>query len=374
MVAAESDKDVAGMLRPLEFNEQAHQILCSELKHLYTAVTRARVRVVIYDQDQANRAPLFHYLEKRQLCNATSVLGQTSPQGLAVESSAEEWQVQGKNLSERGMFHLAAKCFSKSGDVRAEHEAIAQHLVRHVAPTQLGNPAKLVEVYLEAAERFMAADNAELSVARCCYSAGVQAEKEGDVKRARAFFDLSGKAFAWLARADPANPANDKVLKRAIGCLRKGGSLNTAVELLVSRGYHLQAMKLLRDERQWSQAEAHGLDLFMARIDPDVNSKEASEMHNSDSFGGLTSAAMGPQLRRTGYLHEAMHVAVGDDDAGDSGVQDYLSVIESSAMDSKKTELIPAMLRLETRPSAEPFVPPSHEAKFPKRPTYSNLI
>jgi len=366
MVAAESNKDVAGMLRPLEFNEQAHQILCSELKYLYTAVTRARVRVVIYDQDQAKRAPLFYYLEKRQLCNATSVLGQTSPQGLAVESSAEEWQVQGKNLLQRGMFDLAAKCFSKSGDVRAEHEAIAQHLIWHVAPTQLGNPAKLVKVYLEAAESFMAAGNAELSVARCCYSAGVQAEKEGDAKRSRAFFELSGKVFAWLARADP---VNDKILKRAIGCLRKGGSLNTAVELLVSRGYHSQAMKL-----QGIQAEAHGLDLFMARIDPDVNSKEASEMHDSDSFGGLTSAAMGPQLRRTGYLHEAMHVAVGDDDAGDSGVQDYLSVIESSAMDSKKTELIPAMLRLETRPSAEPFVPPSHEAKFPKRPTYSNLI
>ena len=288
MVAAESNKDVAGMLRPLEFNEQAHQILCSELKYLYTAVTRARVRVVIYDQDQAKRAPLFYYLEKRQLCNATSVLGQTSPQGLAVESSAEEWQVQGKNLLQRGMFDLAAKCFSKSGDVRAEHEAIAQHLIRHVAPTQLGNPAKLVKVYLEAAESFMAAGNAELSVARCCYSAGVQAEKEGDAKRSRAFFELSGKVFAWLARADP---ANDKILKRAIGCLRKGGSLNTAVELLVSRGYHAQALKLLRDERQWSQAEAHGLDLFMARIDPDVNSKEASEMHDSDSLGGLTSTS-----------------------------------------------------------------------------------
>ena len=64
------------------------------------------------------------------------------------------------------------------------------------------------------------------------------------------------------------------------------------MELLVSRGYHSQALKLLRDERQWSQAEAqHGLDLFMERIDPDVNSKEASEMHDSDSLGGLTSTS-----------------------------------------------------------------------------------
>jgi hypothetical protein len=44
-------------------------------------------------------------------------------------------------------------------------------------------------------------------------------------------------------------------------------------------------------------------------------------------------------------------VAVGDDDVVEEhGVQDYLSVIESPELDSKKTELITAMLRLETRP------------------------
>ena len=56
----ESDSRIAGMLRTLEFDEQAHQILCSELKHLYTAITRARVRVIIYDEDAACRAPLFY--------------------------------------------------------------------------------------------------------------------------------------------------------------------------------------------------------------------------------------------------------------------------------------------------------------------------
>ena len=44
-------------------------------------------------------------------------------------------------------------------------------------------------------------------------------------------------------------------------------------------------------------------------------------------------------------------VAVGDDDAVEEhGVQDYLSVIESPATDSKKIELITDMLRLEMRP------------------------
>ena len=36
---------VTGMLRALEFSDREHQILCDELKHLYTAVTRARGRL-----------------------------------------------------------------------------------------------------------------------------------------------------------------------------------------------------------------------------------------------------------------------------------------------------------------------------------------
>ena len=60
-------------------------------------------------------------------------------------------------------------------------------------------------------------------------------------------------------------------------------------------------------------------------------------------------------------------VTVGDDDAvEDHGVQDHLSVIESPAMDSKKTELITAMLRLETRPHVLKVFSESHVA-WPRR-------
>jgi hypothetical protein len=86
--ATADNKEVAGVLRTLDFNEHSHAALCSELKHLYTAITRARVRVVIYDEDAASRAPLFYYLTRRGLCDTVSVLGQTSAQGFAVETSA----------------------------------------------------------------------------------------------------------------------------------------------------------------------------------------------------------------------------------------------------------------------------------------------
>ena len=45
--------------RPLAFNPMEHSILLSELKHLYTAITRARCRIIVFDEDQQRRAPMF---------------------------------------------------------------------------------------------------------------------------------------------------------------------------------------------------------------------------------------------------------------------------------------------------------------------------
>ena len=39
-------------------------LLCEELKHLYTALTRAKNNVVVFDSNTAKRAPFFHYLRR----------------------------------------------------------------------------------------------------------------------------------------------------------------------------------------------------------------------------------------------------------------------------------------------------------------------
>lgn len=59
--------------RPLAFDPNQHKVLNSELKHLYTAVTRARVNVWIFDEDRDKRAPMFEYFKARKLTrNITS--------------------------------------------------------------------------------------------------------------------------------------------------------------------------------------------------------------------------------------------------------------------------------------------------------------
>lgn len=39
-------------------------LLCEELKHLYTALTRAKNNVVVFDRNTAKRAPFFNYLRR----------------------------------------------------------------------------------------------------------------------------------------------------------------------------------------------------------------------------------------------------------------------------------------------------------------------
>ena len=84
-------RDCAGSLRTLEFDEHAHQLFCEELKHLYTAITRARVRVIIYDEDVRRRAPMFYYLQRRQLVQTLSVFAADAHVSFASRTGREDW-------------------------------------------------------------------------------------------------------------------------------------------------------------------------------------------------------------------------------------------------------------------------------------------
>jgi hypothetical protein len=44
--------------------ERNYGLLCTELKHLYTAITRPRKRLIIFDEDPTKRNSLFRYWNK----------------------------------------------------------------------------------------------------------------------------------------------------------------------------------------------------------------------------------------------------------------------------------------------------------------------
>lgn len=108
--------------RPLrQFDESEHKVLNAELKFLYTAITRARCNLWIYDSDPDKRAPMFYYFQKRCLVTVLSApdsslfKGKVSEQTFTKLSSVEEWKQQGDHFRNNKNWDMAIFCYSKAG-------------------------------------------------------------------------------------------------------------------------------------------------------------------------------------------------------------------------------------------------------------------
>ena len=107
--------------RPLEFNPDQHKILISEFKYLYTALTRARVNVWIFDENEETRSPMFEYFQKRDVVEVKHFHKAEEDSSLlqgmfAQKSNAKEWMERGIYFYENGRWKAASKCFSMAGE------------------------------------------------------------------------------------------------------------------------------------------------------------------------------------------------------------------------------------------------------------------
>ena len=76
------------------FNEAKHNVLCSELKQLYVAVTRTRQRLWICENIEDLCRPMFDYWKKKCLVQVRQ-LDDSLAQAMQVASSPEEWRSRG---------------------------------------------------------------------------------------------------------------------------------------------------------------------------------------------------------------------------------------------------------------------------------------
>ena len=125
------DQNIVEEPRPLEFDERQHKMLNSELKFLYTAFTRAKCNLWIYDSNSTKRAPMFHYFQKRDLVKVVSAgssddIQQSKMQSMfAIVSTAEEWKRQGDYFKKKYLWDLAVVCYNKAGMPELACEAYA---------------------------------------------------------------------------------------------------------------------------------------------------------------------------------------------------------------------------------------------------------
>ncbi len=165
--AVRNDKSLAcsKKQRPgIKFDEKQHKSLNGELKYLYTAITRAKCHLWIYDMSKEKRLSVFDYWNMRGLVKVvgteSSSLGKTGEHGIvfASISSDVQWKVQGDNLMKRHLWEQAQMCYLQAGDENAylAKEAEARMLVRQTGG--IAGTAK-AELYMEAALCFLKCDD-----------------------------------------------------------------------------------------------------------------------------------------------------------------------------------------------------------------------
>ena len=145
---------------PLKFNEREHKSLNPELKYLYTAITRTKCNLWIYDENSNKHDPMFYYWISSGLVQPVKVgdsvkddeiLFKTNP------STPDEWEAQGNVYKDRHLWEPAIKCYVLANAPHLEKEAEAYMLAQQAKKAEV--PKKKQQLYVKAAGYFLVSDS-----------------------------------------------------------------------------------------------------------------------------------------------------------------------------------------------------------------------
>ncbi|XP_074628132.1 TPR and ankyrin repeat-containing protein 1-like isoform X4 [Acropora palmata] len=146
--------------RPLEFDPEKHKVLNSEFKFLYTAITRARVNVWLFDEDKESRAPVFEYFQRLGLVKVVAVGEKKEGSSelanmFAAKSAPEEWRKGGIRFYKHGLWVPAIQCFTFAGDKLMLQKSQAQQQAAEATKLGSTNRQQMRDEFLRAAESFL---------------------------------------------------------------------------------------------------------------------------------------------------------------------------------------------------------------------------
>ncbi|CAL5430276.1 unnamed protein product [Camellia sinensis] len=136
-----------------KFDQARHNVLCSELKQLYVAITRTRQRLWICENTEELSKPMFDYWKKLCLVQVRK-LDDSLAQAMQVASSPEEWQKRGIKLYHENNYEMATMCFERAGDTMWGKRAKASGLKANADRMRGSNPEGACTALREAAELF----------------------------------------------------------------------------------------------------------------------------------------------------------------------------------------------------------------------------
>ncbi|CAL1532830.1 unnamed protein product [Lymnaea stagnalis] len=223
----------AGRPRALTFEKHLHKLLETELKQIYTAVTRARVNVWIFDEDAEKRAPMFEYFKA---LNLVKILGgedtgnNDKGKGFMEASTPMQWKKAGDKHMKKKKYEVAATCYKKANQKRLEKLAKAFMTSREAARET--NTSAKKNTYTKAGAQFLYCKAMEHAV--------------GCFKHAQEY-KLAAITLKKLGQFEDASNQYKLVhdLDSAISCLEKIGQYRQAIQLRVDSKQFSEALECL---------------------------------------------------------------------------------------------------------------------------------
>ena len=180
--------------RSYQFEEKSHKCLNAELKCLYTAVTRAKCHLWIYDCDMKKRLPMFDLWYKQGLVKVVSDrIGVESHHSLvfASISTPHQWKSQGDYFMKHQCWEQAKHCYDKAGP---EYQFLAIEAKAKNILKQAQSP----EIYLEAAVEFLYRDLLIHDVPSLVHAAKCMEAKPNMISSAAILFEKLEKVGQFL--------------------------------------------------------------------------------------------------------------------------------------------------------------------------------
>ncbi|CAN4092017.1 unnamed protein product [Withania somnifera] len=149
------------------FCDARHNILCSELKQLYVAITRTRQRLWICESEDEFSRPMFDYWRMSSLMEV-KVVDDSVIDAMRTVSTPEEWKSRGMKLFWEKNYEMALMCFKQAGDMGWEKRAKASGIMATAERICYSDPKKARICLQEAAHLFYSIGRFT-SAAECFY-------------------------------------------------------------------------------------------------------------------------------------------------------------------------------------------------------------
>ncbi|CAE7306796.1 TRANK1, partial [Symbiodinium sp. CCMP2592] len=159
-------KDAAAHRKRPQFENFRHALLCSELKHLYTAVTRTKHVLLFFEEDSAKASHVFKMWEDLGLVSSSGLMDESNEKARAQihqhageNRGKESWVHMGHSLLNRQLYEQARSAFLRAEDQKMANICEAYLKAQEAARTAMEeSEAQGVQLFREAAKLFHASD------------------------------------------------------------------------------------------------------------------------------------------------------------------------------------------------------------------------